>query len=514
MTCMNNPTTIADKITIHHGDCYEKLFAMPHNHVDAIVTDPPYGISFMGKAWDCNVPSVDIWKECLRVLKPGGHLLCFAGTRTQHRMCCNIEDAGFEIRDMIAWVYGSGFPKSLNVSKAIDKAAGVEREVVEKRTDGSGASPQKLLNHGKGDTGIGYLDGSGKTYNVTVPATEAAKQWDGWGTALKPSHEPLTLAQKPLTIVPCSDIVQAESNIGGLICLSLSHAKHAESLLRSSPSECDGVAGSALLIAAVHRGLSSGESSETMAMFKSPETARTILSIVESWSSILAAVSERQSKFTMSTAISLTTALRTFNCLTSETIRGAITPDGEQALGRFMSAPIAVESSSGASAKPAGPTSVQGLVLWLTEPSVASIAESSFMPAAKAGSSVLRDAITSTAESISPAFEPITVARKPFKGTVANNVLMHGTGAINIDGCRVTALDGVPKFTHRKESAVNCYGNGKAGSNRTGEMDVATGRFPANLILTYPEDSYTLRDDVTPEQLRTLAEWIDENPQL
>ena len=106
------------------GDCLEVMRTLPDCSVDAVVTDPPYGLSFMGKRWDYDVPSVEIWAECLRVLKPGGHLLAFAGTRTQHRMAVRIEDAGFEIRDLIMWVYGSGFPKSLNVSIAIDKAAG------------------------------------------------------------------------------------------------------------------------------------------------------------------------------------------------------------------------------------------------------------------------------------------------------------------------------------------------------------------------------------------------------
>ena len=107
-----------------HGDCIEVLRSMPDCSVDAVITDPPYGLSFMGKKWDYDVPGVEVWAECLRVLKPGGHLLAFAGTRTQHRMAVRIEDAGFEIRDMIAWVYGSGFPKSLDVSKAIDKNNG------------------------------------------------------------------------------------------------------------------------------------------------------------------------------------------------------------------------------------------------------------------------------------------------------------------------------------------------------------------------------------------------------
>jgi hypothetical protein len=118
------------KHTLHLGDCLDVLRTLPDNSVDAVVTDPPYGLSFMGKRWDYDVPAVDVWTECLRVLKPGGHLLAFAGTRTQHRMAVRIEDAGFEIRDMIAWIYGSGFPKSLDVSKAIDNAAGAVREVV------------------------------------------------------------------------------------------------------------------------------------------------------------------------------------------------------------------------------------------------------------------------------------------------------------------------------------------------------------------------------------------------
>ena len=109
------------------GDCLEVMKEIPDNYIDTLITDPPYGLSFMGKKWDYDVPSQEIWEECLRVLKPGGYLLSFAGTRTQHRMAVRIEEAGFEIRDMIAWVYGSGFPKSLNIGKAVDKLQGNER---------------------------------------------------------------------------------------------------------------------------------------------------------------------------------------------------------------------------------------------------------------------------------------------------------------------------------------------------------------------------------------------------
>jgi DNA modification methylase len=186
------------KYKLHLGDCLAYMKTIPDNYVDAVVTDPPYGLKFMGKKWDYDVPTTEIWQECYRILKPGGHLLSFAGTRTYHRVVVRIEDAGFEIRDMIAWIYGQGFPKSHNVSKAIDKIAGAEREVISISNRGSGAQPNKLNNHAHGDTGIGYADGSGKEFEITAPATEEAKQWDGWGTALKPAIEPICLARKPL----------------------------------------------------------------------------------------------------------------------------------------------------------------------------------------------------------------------------------------------------------------------------------------------------------------------------
>ena len=172
---------------------------MPDASVDAVVTDPPYGLSFMGKRWDYDVPSVEIWEQCLRVLKPGGYLLAFAGTRTQHRMAVRIEDAGFEIRDMIAWMYGSGFPKSMDVSKALDKAAGAEREVVGQWKPTGTARPSKGKSHSAAKTtaDCGYDPDTSAMVDITAPATDEAKQWQGWGTALKPAMEPITMARKP-----------------------------------------------------------------------------------------------------------------------------------------------------------------------------------------------------------------------------------------------------------------------------------------------------------------------------
>ena len=159
---------------IINADCLEYLrLFVPDNSVDSIVTDPPYGLSFMGKKWDYDVPGVEIWAECLRVLKPGGHLLAFAGTRTQHRMTVRIEDAGFEIRDMIAWVYGSGFPKSHNVGKSIDREAGAEREVVGKVAAGS--APLKRGHVGASGGGLSVGTERSPEYDITAPATDAAR---------------------------------------------------------------------------------------------------------------------------------------------------------------------------------------------------------------------------------------------------------------------------------------------------------------------------------------------------
>lgn len=267
---------------LHLGDCLETLRGLPDNSVDSVVTDPPYGLSFMGKKWDYDVPSTEIWAECLRVLKPGGHLLAFAGTRTQHRMAVRIEDAGFEIRDMIAWVYGSGFPKSMDVSKAIDKARTEDVapiraicRVIRAAMDERGMKSRHLVEHfdgchsrlidhwaardtdsqpslptwkqwetlrvilgisaehdaevwrlnvRKGQSGdtwknadvigehTGQTPGFGEhRFNVrdtTIrEASDTARQWQGWGTALKPALEPITVARKPFKATVSANVL-------------------------------------------------------------------------------------------------------------------------------------------------------------------------------------------------------------------------------------------------------------------------------------------------------------------
>ena len=221
--------------TIIHGDCLEELKKLDDNSVDAVVTDPPYGLSntkpqqvadvlkawvtgdteavpttkvgFMGASWDSFVPPPAVWEECMRVLKPGGHMAVFAGARTQDLMGLSIRLAGFEIRDTLGWIYGSGFPKSMDISKAIDKAAGAERKVVGSSTNGIAGGTGEHA----GEPGSYRFR---KEFNLTAPATSEAQRWDGWGTALKPAIEPIILARKPLDGTVANNVLA--HGVGGL----------------------------------------------------------------------------------------------------------------------------------------------------------------------------------------------------------------------------------------------------------------------------------------------------------
>jgi DNA modification methylase/transcriptional regulator with XRE-family HTH domain len=252
---------------ILHGDCRQILPTIPTASVDSIVTDPPYELGFMGKRWDATgiAYDVEMWAECLRVLKPGGHLLAFGGTRTYHRMACAIEDAGFEIRDSIHWLYGSGFPKSLDVSKAIDRAGGAspadQAALLRRRREAEGltreavaeavgSTPSSIRDWEEGRARargaavefivpsdayrakladlLGYSSDERRKVGVAVSRvsdgstyglghsgalrsggnTDAAKQWDGWGTALKPAHEPIVVARKPLDGTVAANVLQ------------------------------------------------------------------------------------------------------------------------------------------------------------------------------------------------------------------------------------------------------------------------------------------------------------------
>lgn len=194
---------VINNAKLYNGNCLDVMKGLPDNSIDSIITDPPYGLGFMGKDWDYGVPGIIFWKEMLRIAKPGAILMAFGGTRTFHRLTCAIEDSGWEIKDCMNWMYGTGFPKSMDISKALDKQAGVKREVIGSKIGLPGYSLKHSGNKGvEGNSLCGSLDGtlnnSEKKAEITAPATKEAKQWNGWGTALKPAWEPIIIAMKPI----------------------------------------------------------------------------------------------------------------------------------------------------------------------------------------------------------------------------------------------------------------------------------------------------------------------------
>ncbi|UKM31241.1 DNA methylase [Cylindrospermopsis phage Cr-LKS3] len=422
-------------VQIITGDCLEVLRTLPDCSVDSVVTDPPYGLSFMGKKWDYDVPSIEVWAECLRVLKPGGHLLAFAGTRTQHRMAVRIEDAGFEIRDLIAWVYGSGFPKSLDVSKAIDAqdAAQARLEVA-----------------------------------ITTAHTDAARQWQGWGTALKPALETVTFASKPYTAEQERDII-----LSNLIRLEarlwlLSSASAVEKSSTSSQSEY----GAACAIAQ----WGADEITSTQAALCDPmgtslfELATTTsLNIVSSWRRTLVESWSDGNTSTTETKSSTTTDWRTLKFSLSQ-----ITP---------ASIIKACSLPGGFSAN-------------------ATTAESHFNASLSLLQSIHTLSATERAMSqaqhehqdagVKPNLDPCIMARKPLIGTVAENVLRHGTGALNVDGCRVGMSSEDAAAINAKHAGMNAatYQRPAGVSLNLSQNPMAlkpanaheAGRWPANLI--------------------------------
>lgn len=217
--------------TLLLGDSREALRGFADSWADSIVTDPPYELGFMGRSWDASgvAYDVDLWREALRVLKPGGHLLAFGGTRTYHRMACAIEDAGFEVRDSLHWIYGSGFPKSLNVAIGIDKAAGA------------------MAHRGKRASFVGNMaQGESVVHAVSMPRhdgiTDAARQWAGWGTALKPAHEPIVVARKPLDGTVAANVLAHGTGAINVDGCRVAHGKDVDlSMMQRQQAEGTGI---------------------------------------------------------------------------------------------------------------------------------------------------------------------------------------------------------------------------------------------------------------------------------
>ena len=527
-----------DKWTVYNGDCLDVMRKMPDNSVDSIVTDPPYGLGtppdpvevmkawcetgfhevkstkgFMGAEWDSFVPQPVIWKEAFRVLKPGGHLLAFAGTRTQDWMAMALRFAGFEIRDAISylystnesarrlvetmspeqaklfeqafggdgrfgWSFGSGFPKSLSVGKAIDKEAGAERE---------GQSNNGIAGGTGKHTGQEGAYGVAGEFNITAPSTDAAKQWAGWGTALKPAWECLAVAQKRLN---SSSVIVASlvSKLKETLCQSQLFAITAEKVLMSNLKEQKGVAGIAQWIAEKNINTQHVLSVLTDTL-RSESEKNSSLNIVLSWLNTLEELCKATSTSTTSTELNTTTELKILLSMEWESILQSIIQAKDSPTSGLIASVYNAESIF----------NVLRLKLkTIQEPSVA---ESAIFSEEKLA--------------LRPSLSLITLSRKPLAtgNTVAANVLEYGTGALNIDGCRVQPT-GESKPRENETSQDRRYAE-NGGTNFAATPVIRggdpSGRWPANLILAYPEDEYMLRDDVTRDQLHKLEDWINEN---
>lgn len=543
------------------GDCVEAMAAIEPESVDAVVCDPPYELGFMGKSWDSSGVAFDpkTWEAALRVLKPGGHLLAFGGTRTVHRIAVAIEDAGFDIRDQIAWMFGSGFPKSLDVSKGIDKLdasverldrartfqtwlrehmtpqrvneitgtdmghhltthptqpsvatadlfdllrpylpavpAEIERLVAERTVESQDFKAREIIGVAEMvDTSESRLGFAGETHGgtgatrvvpITSPYTSAAREWQGWGTALKPAHEPVVWAQKPFSPVPCWDEVNTiHHGLAALLWLALTPAKRA---VNPSLSSLRGPHAAWCVSARVSVAtVMSPDESERTGTYNSLALAATCSNIVKSWSSILADLSTQTRMSTTSTASSTTTALRTLNSLLAPLTSPTTMPVcecltvGQPCYAQNVDAPSSVEWTKWldilSASAPA--TAIEPIALAVAS-ALAQVADVSSGVLAVA-SSAGQTATTAADASPEPAFEPIVVARKPLIGTVAANVLAHGTGALNIDACRIGTNGGTRDLPIGDGIRTNQV-YGEYGACTTEELN--SGRWPANVIL-------------------------------
>jgi len=440
---------------ILQGDNLELLKTLDDNSVDSVVTDPPYALTsirkrfgkegsaqygtdgafqraskgFMGKEWDAEVPTVEFWREVYRVLKPGGHVVSFGGTRTYHRMAVNIEDAGFEIRDQIMWLYGSGFPKSLNIGKAVDKLQGNERVVV-------GDSKR----HGGGSYGM-------FGYEVNNKETKGQSEWEGWGTSLKPAQEIIAVAQKPedLEGTALNLIYIIKSELWKLyvkIVESSSELNQVEQKEALDTAQCLVEKNTNIQVAL--QGL--------MDMSQLRLMENICWNTVGLWSNILEDLYQKMSRYTTSTKSNLIIDLKTLKSLEWQNIlENIIQVKNKQTDGvnvNVLTAEVLFNA----------------LNLKLKDIQRHSV----------------EDNVIYKEDKMDCLNEPICLARKPLsEKTIVENVLKYGTGGINIDGSRVgieiISIHNAPKGT---------FAGGEAGrGSDTNSYRDSEGRFPANIIL-------------------------------
>lgn len=443
--------------TLHLGDNLATLKTYPNNYFDSIVTDPPYGIEFLGKEWDKDTGKLDLWKECLRVLKPGGYILAFSAARTYHQLASNIESAGFEIRDQLMWLYSSGFPKAQDIGKAIDKRAGkIDQNYGTTNNNGTSGGINLSFTEDhiggsrrcikcKKDVASQYSCKEDDCGMVYKPQTDEGTQWNGWKTALKPAFEPLVFARKSTGVERSliSNSVDETTHLMETLCILVKSAQNYSPATNTTNQNPQIETSTAPTL--VEQSEDKHRCVETPAanMLDSLGQDKMLWNIVLLWNSISAALYQVENTFTTETAISITTRLATLRysllkSIQENTLKAHNNPNGAMLSAR--SAELSLQNCWSNLKHTLKELSVLAPVTHsiISSHLAAQDAESySLLQSLIKENIVAADATTKTV----PAHEPIVMARKPFKGSTIDNVLKNGLGAMNIDATRVPWAD-------------------------------------------------------------------------
>lgn len=442
-----------EQYKLYQGNMLDMLEVIEPETIDSVICDPPYELNFMGKGWDNSgiafQPST--WQKCYEVLKPGGYLLAFGGSRTFHRIACAIEDAGFEIRDTIMWLYGSGFPKSLNIGLALDKKNGVDN-----RTG-------KIIK--RAENSWDKYDHDGGEYKSQYEERIAQNEWQGWGTAMKPSYESIIVAQKPYSIeiyllIGILDILnevidKCQLNLNVNIVEKISKLNQAKQSVEEN----------IVLKNAENKMFTKEDLLEVMDMLQSTLMENMNLNTELLCLNFLVEICNQMNKYTIETKINLITELKILKLLVVENILKNITQENKmKQLGMKQNA-LTVEEF------------LKEEKLKLNYMNILSVQDNVILKEER--------------NNLHPSLNQIIVARKPFNGSLVDNIIEYNVGGLNIDECRIGTGTGEKKVVKYPDIRGDNYNQGHHEYNNTVEYEIEDkGRFPANTILTYDESDF------------------------
>ena len=525
---------MADKITLHSGDSAEVLKQYPDNHFDSIVTDPPYGIEFLGKEWDKNTGAIEVWQECLRVLKPGGHILAFSAARTYHRLATNLEDIGFEIRDQIMWIYGSGFPKGQDMGKLIEKREGKRKQWggydVTPGLENRGTAVCKKCGKGNPDlkTWKGCHIGE-EDCPLEQSLTPADNEYAGWKTGLKPAHEPIVMARKPFkgstvdnvlkngvgainiddTRVGDEEVTIKQYSDAHYVTPGDSKMNNAEHTVRTSigryPSNVIGEIEGEEQKYFYKPELTEEEVHNPIVMARKPFKGSTVDNVIEYGTGAINIDDTRVEVTDTETFANNSIGYKTVpeDKRSGDNIYGFKKQDADEPIqtpqGRYPSNVImseeegkVLDDKTGIIKSVGGKRNKEDGEYKATGYKIKNQAGADYNPYVNEplkGASKYFFQPQLTEEEV---HEPIVMARKPFKGSTVDNVIKHGTGAINIDDTRVG--NHIWEYTpegYSKESGKSLqFGKGREGIE-VAFKEERVGRYPSNVIMSEEDKEYS-----------------------